>query len=52
MSGHKNPTYSLRIPEDLKSFLVNAAKEDGRSLNNFIIEQLKELKQKIESARA
>lgn len=42
---YKNPAYSLRLPQDLKDFLVEKAKDDGRSLNNFIVELLKEFKQ-------
>ncbi|MDV2441389.1 Arc family DNA-binding protein [Acinetobacter gerneri] len=51
-SDFKNQAYNLRIPEDLKTFLAKKAKDDGRSLNNFIIELLKEFRQKHENAKA
>ncbi|WP_287966906.1 Arc family DNA-binding protein [Acinetobacter sp.] len=37
MSKHKNPQYNLRMPEELKKFLEEQAKKDGRSLNNFLV---------------
>ncbi|WP_180047443.1 MULTISPECIES: Arc family DNA-binding protein [unclassified Acinetobacter] len=53
MSGHRNEQYNLRLPSDLKCFLVEEAKKDGRSLNNFIVKNLEQLKLKIqESAKA
>lgn len=53
MSGHKNEQYNLRLPPDLKGFLAEAAKKDGRSLNNFIVKNLEELKLKLqENAKA
>lgn len=54
MSGvYRNPSYNLRLPQDLKGFLAEKAKEDGRSLNNFIVELLKEFKDKQqENAKA
>jgi len=48
MSGHKNEQYNLRLPPDLKVFLAEQAKKDGRSLNNFIVKNLEELKLKLE----
>ena len=45
--GNKNPQYALRLPQDLKDFLAEQAKKDGRSLNNFIVKNLEELKQKL-----
>ena len=52
-SEHKNEQYNLRLPTDLKVFLAEEAKEDGRSLNNFIVTNLEKLKLKLqESAKA
>ncbi|MHA3078758.1 YlcI/YnfO family protein [Acinetobacter sp. ANC 5383] len=47
MSKHKNPQYNLRLPSDLKTFLVDQAKKDGRSLNNFIVKSLEELRAEL-----
>ncbi|MHA3052617.1 YlcI/YnfO family protein [Acinetobacter sp. ANC 4640] len=47
MSEHKNPQYNLRLPSDLKNFLVDQAKKDGRSLNNFIVKSLEELRAEL-----
>lgn len=53
MSGYKNEQYNLRLPQELKGFLAEQAKKDGRSLNNFIVKNLEELKQKlIQEAKA
>lgn len=52
-SGNKNQQYNLRLPQDLKGFLAEQAKKDGRSLNNFIVKSLEELKLKLqENAKA
>ena len=52
-SEHKNEQYNLRLPTDLKVFLAEEAKKDGRSLNNFIVTNLEKLKLKLqESAKA
>jgi predicted HicB family RNase H-like nuclease len=47
MSKHKNPQYNLRLPQDLKIFLKEQAKKDGRSLNNFIVKTLEETRSKL-----
>ena len=44
MSKHKHLQYNLRMPEELKNFLKEQAKKDGRSLNNFLVNTLKDLK--------
>lgn len=42
-----------RVPEELKAFLMEQAKKEGRSLNNFIVKKLEELKlQQQKSAKA
>ena len=52
-SENKNEQYNLRLPTDLKVFLAEEAKKDGRSLNNFIVTNLEKLKLKLqESAKA
>ncbi|MBP8005872.1 MAG: Arc family DNA-binding protein [Acinetobacter sp.] len=47
MGKHKSPQYNLRLPSDLKFFLANQAKKDGRSLNNFIVKSLEEVRIKL-----
>ncbi|WP_454666655.1 Arc family DNA-binding protein [Acinetobacter calcoaceticus] len=47
MSKHKHPQYNLRLPQDLKFFLTEQAKKDGRSLNNFIVKTLEETRSKL-----
>ncbi|MDC4879808.1 Arc family DNA-binding protein [Acinetobacter baumannii] len=47
MSKHKHPQYNLRLPQDLKFFLAEQAKKDGRSLNNFIVKTLEETRCKL-----
>lgn len=47
MSKHKSLQYNLRLPSDLKSFLADQAKKDGRSLNNFIVKSLEEARVKL-----
>ncbi|KAB1860005.1 Arc family DNA-binding protein [Acinetobacter tandoii] len=47
MSEHKNPQYNLRLPKELKDFLAEQAQKDGRSLNNFIVKSLDELRMTI-----
>lgn len=47
MSGHKNPQYNLRLPKELKDFLVGQAQKEGRSLNNFIVKSLEELRMNL-----
>ena len=44
MRKHRNPQYNLRMPEELKRFLEEQAKKDGRSLNNFLVKSLEELR--------
>ena len=44
MTGHKNPQYNLRLPKELKDFLVKQAQKEGRSLNNFIVKSLEDLR--------
>lgn len=44
MAEHKNPQYNLRLPKELKDFLVKQAQKEGRSLNNFIVKSLEELR--------
>lgn len=44
MSKHKNPQYNFRMPEELKRFLEEQAQKDGRSLNNFLVKSLEELR--------
>lgn len=43
-----------RVPEELKLFLMEQAKKEGRSLNNFLIKHFTDLKEKSmkESAKA
>lgn len=48
--SNKNPQYNLRLPQDLKDFLAEQAKKDGRSLNNFIVKNLEELKLKQQAS--
>jgi len=45
---------NTRIPKDLKSFLMNQAEKEGRSLNGYLVNHFKELKQQKseESAKA
>lgn len=47
MSEHKNLQYNLRLPKELKDFLAEQAQKDGRSLNNFIVKSLDELRMTI-----
>ncbi|WOE43096.1 YlcI/YnfO family protein [Acinetobacter chinensis] len=47
MSGQRNPQYNLRLPKELKDFLAEQAQKDGRSLNNFIVKSLEELRMNI-----
>lgn len=45
--------FNLRIPKDLKGYLAEQAKKDGRSLNNFMVKSLQEMKLKQqENAKA
>lgn len=45
--------FNLRIPKDLKDYLAEQAKKDGRSLNNFMVKSLQEMKLKQqENAKA
>lgn len=44
---------NTRMPKDLKDFLMDQAKKEGRSLNNYLVRHFEELKkQKQESAKA
>lgn len=41
--GKQAPPFPLRMPEEIRQWLNQAAKENGRSLNNEIVQRLKEL---------
>ena len=41
-----------RVPEDIKLFLMEQAKKEGRSLNNFLIKHFTELKEQASSKSA
>ncbi|ENJ4733644.1 Arc family DNA-binding protein [Acinetobacter baumannii] len=45
---------NTRMPEELKEFLLEQAKKEGRSLNNYLVRHFEELKKKLtrESAKA
>lgn len=43
--------YSLRIPPDLKTWIDSKATENGRSLNQEIVQRLKESKAKEEEGK-
>lgn len=38
---------NLRIPYEIKHFLSEQAKKDGRSLNNYMVRHFEELKEKL-----
>jgi len=37
----ENPTFTIRIPKDLKQALIKAAKADDRSITSYIIHALR-----------
>ena len=41
--GKQAPPFPLRMPQEIREWLEKAAKENGRSLNNEIVQRLKEL---------
>lgn len=41
--GKQAPPFPLRMPLEIREWLEKAAKENGRSLNNEIVQRLKEL---------
>ncbi|MDN8336432.1 Arc family DNA-binding protein [Acinetobacter baumannii] len=45
---------NTRMPQELKLFLLEQAKKEGRSLNNYLVKHFEDLKKKIsqESAKA
>lgn len=45
---------NTRLPEELKLFLLEQAKKEGRSLNNYLVRHFEELRIKLtqESAKA
>lgn len=44
---------NTRVPDSLKAFLAEQARLEGRSLNNYVVQVFKELKDsKQESAKA
>lgn len=50
----KEVQLNTRMPDSLKSFLVDQAKKEGRSLNNYLVRHFEEMKSKLskESAKA
>lgn len=48
---HKYPPYSLRLPEDLRDFLEEEAKKNGRSLHSEIIFRLEATARATRSTR-
>lgn len=43
---------NTRMPEELKLFLLEQAKKEGRSLNNYLVRHFAELKTKLTSENA
>lgn len=50
----KDVQLNTRMPDALKAFLVEQAKKEGRSLNNYLVRHFEELRIKLanESAKA
>lgn len=43
---------NTRVPEELKLFLLEQAKKEGRSLNNYLVRHFEELKKRLISENA
>lgn len=43
---------NTRMPEELKLFLLEQAKKEGRSLNNYLVRHFEELKMKLTKENA
>lgn len=43
---------NTRLPEELKEFLLEQAKKEGRSLNNYLVRHFEELKVKLSKENA
>ncbi|WP_312102097.1 hypothetical protein [Acinetobacter venetianus] len=43
---------NTRVPEELKLFLLEQAKKEGRSLNNYLVRHFEELRMKLTSENA
>lgn len=45
-SPYKNPSFNLRIPQELKDWMKEKAAKDHRTLNGFIVKALEDVRQK------
>lgn len=48
----KEVQLNTRMPDSLKAFLVEQAKKEGRSLNNYLVRHFEEMKTKFSNENA
>lgn len=49
MDGHQIAPYGLRLPEDLKQWVKDKARDEDRSMNNFIVNLVRQAKARDEA---
>lgn len=42
MTARQIPPFGVRMPDDLKAWVIGEARKEGRSMNNLIVQTLRE----------